>query len=121
MTEIIDKVLSHLKQNKIHYKLEEQTIYLEISSSILSAIFVEDETTVQFYAGEENDVYKYYQQHIFENVDEYLIDEIDQLIDFVKQKSSIINKIKRKVDDIIQMCEEEEMDYENFITVNYEI
>lgn len=118
MEEIINKVIEHLKSNRIHYRLDNDVIYLEISSLLLCGVFIEDEETVQFYCGNEYDVYKYYQSHIMENAKDNVIEGLENFISFVKEMSVTINKIKRKIDEIVDICDENNLEVEDFITVN---
>jgi hypothetical protein len=47
-------------------------------------------------------------------------DEIEALIQKTKKINSFVNKIRNKIEQIQEICEENEFDIEEFITINYD-
>jgi lysyl-tRNA synthetase class II len=46
--------------------------------------------------------------------------EIESLIQQTKKINSLVNKVRNKIEQIKEICEENELDIEEFITINYD-
>jgi len=46
--------------------------------------------------------------------------EIEVLIQETKRLNSVVNKIRNKIEQIQEICDENELDIEEFITINYD-
>jgi len=62
----------------------------------------------------------YHDQGDTENENFDLIDSIDELITKIKILNKVINRIENKIEDIKSICEEYEMDFEDFIEIVYD-
>jgi hypothetical protein len=47
-------------------------------------------------------------------------DEIEQLIDATKKLNAVINKVRNKIEQIQEICDENELDINEFISLNYD-
>jgi hypothetical protein len=55
-----------------------------------------------------------------EKDDDSLDVEIETLIQETKRINSLINKIRNKIEQIQDLCDENQLDIENFISINYD-
>ncbi len=49
-----------------------------------------------------------------------IVGAIGELIDETKRINSIVNKIRKRIEQIEEICEEEGMDLNNFLTIKYD-
>jgi hypothetical protein len=131
---IRDVIESYLKNNRLKY-----TIDNEDSKGLFYEIFVgslECYLQIEYDLDDDNDVYVVIQ--LFTKVDDYgmslyhqdwdnktdgadsLEGEIETLIQETKRLNGVINKIRNKIEQIKEICEENDMEFEEFITLNYD-
>jgi hypothetical protein len=131
---IRDVIESYLKNNRLKY-----TIDNEDSKGLFYEIFVgslECYLQIEYDLDDDNDVYVVIQ--LFTKVDDYgmslyrqdwdnktdgadsLEGEIETLIQETKRLNGVINKIRNKIEQIKEICEENDMEFDEFITLNYD-
>jgi len=130
-----DSIESYLKDNKIKY-----TTNYEDSKGLVYEIYVgslECNIQVEYYL--DNDEDNYIVLQLFTQVGKYngrsiyhqdwdnenksldsMEDEIEQLIDATKKLNAVINKIRNKIEQIQEICDENELDINEFISLNYD-
>ena len=131
---VCEKIDNFLKQEKIRYSISDQD-----SKGCLYELFVSSTSgfiQVEYNLDDEKDDYVVLQ--LFTNVDnsgnsiyhsdwdneseggDSLEGEIEQLIDGVKRINQAIAKISTKIEQIRDICNEYELDFEEFIILNYD-
>jgi hypothetical protein len=130
-----DLIESYLKDNKIKY-----TTNYEDSKGLIYEIYVGSlECTIQVEYDLDNDEDNYIVLQLFTQVGKYdgrslyhqdwdnenkfldsIEDEIEQLIDATKKLNAVINKIRNKIEQIQEICDENELDINEFISLNYD-
>ncbi len=128
--EVID---NYLKEQKIRYSISEQD-----SKGCLYELFIsstEGNIQVEYNFDDDNDDLVYMQ--LFTTVDykgnsiyhaywdseegsDSVEGEIDNLIDAIKRVNQAISKISAKIDQIKDICEEYAVEFDEFITLNYD-
>ena len=81
----------------------------------------DDEVIVQLFTELDNNGNSLY-HYIWsiDDVDYSLETKIEELITEVKRINSVISKIRNRIKQIKDLCETNELDYENFISINYD-
>lgn len=129
--ENIDKVIiDHLKENRIRYSMvncgKEECLLEIYCGSIAGNILIE-------YAINDEDVILvqfYFDTHYFsvftsdrqteDEAHSALIGEVDELVDKLKRYNTAISKIKSKLDEIEGICNEYELSFSDYISLNYD-
>lgn len=90
-------------------------IQVELDDSMMDY----DNVTIQFYDDPDDASFEIAEEiETIEDIEEYT----EQVVTFTKQKVKLINKINNHIIAIQELCEnsEPEIDYEKFITINYD-
>ena len=139
MEKIKNKIEEILKSKKISYDIDSDdnpyadanTVYfIHFANGIMPAIHIEtdedfpskdEEYFIHFYVPICEPDYEanyYIEEDIFKLED--IEEQIDNLIQAANEYNKILKKIKKKINEIIAICEENGIDYEDIITVNKE-
>jgi hypothetical protein len=129
-TDIVETIGGYLKKTlKVKYTVEYRDsngVFFQLNTGLIkSYIHVEynetdDWVNVILYTEPGGDGVSLYEQE-WENIESgfSLEDQIDNLISTTKRLNKVVSKISSKVDDIMKLCYDNDIDYENFISVNY--
>jgi predicted RNase H-like nuclease (RuvC/YqgF family) len=129
--EVVKQYEEWLRNNKINFnvdKHESEDIYYTIfQGNLVCYIMLElINNKIEAHQGyirksedEWNDIYTL---EIYWNENELkdLIESTEQLLQKAKELNSAINKIRNKVEQIKEICEEIDMNYEEFIIINFD-
>ena len=124
---VIEKILKEYKVSwQIDISGEDNVLYeLNISSNIDSFIQIElvDDVNISLYASSKNSkrIFLYEEDFESNDVSINLEDQIENLIENVKNINKVFSKIYKKIEDIKNICEENGLDYEDFIEVLVDI
>lgn len=129
---ILSEIESYLKSNKIRYSLDGETnnptynlhvasleCFIQIEYDLNNE--VDDSVYIQLYT--ENDSSGnsiYHRGWNSDKKDEDIIDAIDDLVTSTKQINSAISKIGNKISQIEEICNENNLDMNDFIDVIYD-
>ena len=126
---VYENIDNYLKENKIRYIVQNFPgcdTYELLLGSMSGFIQVEtideydDSVTFQFYSKIDDNGNSLYNSNAdTEDEDFSLEDEIDALIDAIKKINLVVAKIETKIEQIKEICSDNEMDYEDFITIVY--
>ena len=127
---VYENIENYLKDNKIRYIVQNfpgcdnYELFLGSMSGFIQVETSEDEdddsVTFQFYSKIDGDGNSLYHSNAdTEDEDFSLEDEIDALIDAIKKMNLVVAKIQTKIEQIKEICSENEMNYEDFITIVY--
>lgn len=116
MSEVIKKIREKLKEDKIFYSIEHDTVVLEIGT-FNGGMFLEkfdhlpDYTMMQTWVMREDNDDDEFDLHHHDNFSlDDIVDIIDELVDSVKSHNSGISKIKKKLDEIIDLANTYQID-----------
>jgi hypothetical protein len=131
--ELTEKVSDWLRSKKIKFTLDDDEFdndhYFEFwigsgkGGIMLEYSPIESNVmpTIQIFSKVDNGGNSLYESIFEYNGDfENLTSEIEELIDYIKLENRIIAKIESKIDEIKALCDELQIDSEQFISVNYE-
>ena len=128
---VYENTENYLKDNKIRYIVQNfpgcdtyelflgsMSGFIQVETSVEDVD--DDSVTFQFYSKIDGDGNSLYHSNAdTEDEDFSLEDEIDALIDAIKKMNLVVAKIQTKIEQIKEICSENEMDYEDFITIVY--
>lgn len=130
---INEKIENYLKEEKIRYNINFQDsiyciyeLFLGSESGYIQVEYdidndTDDYIVAQLYSGtydKEQSIYHYYWDNQSEDHGSIEIN-IEALVEEVKKINKAIYKIKSKIEDIREICEEYELEFEEFIEIKY--
>jgi hypothetical protein len=131
---VIEKIEDTLKSFKIRFNQRTYSddyganyeLFIGSASGYIQAEFdltddTDDVVYFQFYSkSDSSDISLYHYQISSDNSQFDLEYHIEELIENIKKLNSILNKIEAKIDQIRSICEENELDMDDFIEVVYD-
>lgn len=120
----IEEITNYLKSKKCIFTYDDYLFEIIVGSEscfiqveIYPSTTIDEDIYIQFYDNSEDPLFE-----IGEEVtnSESLEGFIDQLIEFTKEKVKKINKIYRHIQAIREICEEMDVDVDNFIETKYD-
>jgi len=123
-----------LKSKRIRYSISDEDSlgltyelfigYLECFLQVeydLDAEYSDKNVVVQLFTNVDSNGNSLYSE-TWENDGNYgsIESEIETLIDETKRMNSVVNKISKKIEQIIELCEDNGLDSHNFLTVHYD-
>ena len=127
---VIEVLEKYLKEQGIRFNVDgpsfdsnsyEYELLIGSTSAFIIVDFVDRNDFVYFQFDSIDDRYSNYGDTEDEEYDSFnLEEEIDNLVTYVKDMNKITAKISSKIEAIKEICEENDLDYEDFISINYD-
>lgn len=128
---VYDVLESILKERKIRYNVtfdksgNNYELYLGSEKGFIQVelpIDSSDEVVIfQFYSAIRNDGSSLFHSVVDTNYIDFNLElEIDELVNHIQNLNRLIAKIEKHINSIKEICDENELDFEEFILVNYD-